>query len=365
MSSARRGFRPEAPEEGGRHPAVVVAGPTASGKSELAIRIAESVGGAVVNADSMQVYRELDILTARPGPAERARAPHLLYGDTPLAEPCSAASWRARALAAIAEVRAEGLVPVVCGGTGLYIEALLRGLAPVPEVPGEVRAAAQARLAALGGAAFRAELAARDPATAARLADGDSQRLVRAWEVAEATGRSLAEWRAEPREPPALDPFVVALAPPRAALYAACDARFLAMLGRGALEEARAVGALGLDPGLPGMKALGLGALLAHLRGEASLAAATERAQRETRRYAKRQTTWLRHRLAADLVLPARFPGGGAGAVAPEIRRFLLTRFARGARAFGPKAESPPPRGPDGPRSRSTAGRRAGGRMEK
>ena len=180
-----------------RPPIVVITGPTAGGKSGLALALAEAFDGVVINADSMQVYRELRILTARPGADALARAPHRLYGVLPGREPCSAGRWREMALDEIAAARTEGRLPLVVGGTGLYLRALAEGLAPVPNLPEAVREAARARHADLGGAAFHAELAARDPVMAARLEPGDSQRLIRAWEVLEATGRSLADWQAQ------------------------------------------------------------------------------------------------------------------------------------------------------------------------
>ena len=310
----------------GRRPIIVVAGPTASGKSELAIRIAEAFGGTVINADSMQVYQELEILTARPGAADIKRVPHRLFGTEPLAKPCSVAVWREKALEAIAGAWRAGRMPVLCGGTGFYIRALVDGIAPVPEIPDATRAAARAHHASLGGPAFHAALGARDPVMAARLADGDSQRLIRAWEVLEATGRSLASWQAEsPAPADRLEAFSIALMPARPVLYAACDSRFLAMVGRGAVEEARRIAALGLDPDLSGMKALGLPLLIQHVRGALSLDAAVELAQRETRRYAKRQTTWFRHQLKPDCVISAQYSKSVEPRIFPKIRQYLLT----------------------------------------
>lgn len=327
--------------EGGKHgrlPVIVIAGPTASGKSALGLAVAEAFGGTIVNADSIQVYRELEILSARPGPAELARAPHRLYGVLSAAERCSAARWRALALDEIAAAQgaAQGAsrLPVLVGGTGLYLRALLDGLSPIPDIPAEIRAAALGRMAALGAPAFHAELGRRDPAMAARLAPADRQRLVRAWEVLEATGRSLADWQREPAvaagEGPALAPLCFVLEPPRPALYAACDARFRAMVDAGALAEAERLARLGLDPNLPAMKAVGVPELIAHLRGEMALEPAIAAAQQATRRYAKRQLTWFRHQMAGA----ERLHPGGVGAQFLErlqpsifafIRQFLLT----------------------------------------
>lgn len=285
--------------------AVILAGPTGSGKSSLSVAVAEALGGTIINADSMQVYRELSILTARPDAEAERRAPHRLYGVLGAHERCSAARWRQMALAEIAACGAAGSLLVLVGGTGLYLKALIDGLAPIPQVPHDVRSLARERRDAIGGEAFHAELAARDPVAAKRLAPSDAQRVLRAWEVFEATGRSLSDWQAQTQgaAPAALDIFTVLLAPPRASLHAACDARFRRMVASGALEEVRALRALALDPGLPAMKALGVRALGRHLDGAITLEQAVLEAQAATRQYVKRQTTWFRHQMAFDLVL--------------------------------------------------------------
>jgi tRNA dimethylallyltransferase len=278
---------------------IVIAGPTASGKSALALRLAETVGGTIINADSMQLYRDLRILTARPTPADEARAPHRLYGVLSAEDPASVGRWLELAAAAIGEALAEGRPAIVVGGTGLYLHALLHGLAPVPEIPARVRAAAQARLAALGGAAFHAELAQIDPASAARLRPTDRQRLVRAYEVVVGTGRSLAAWQeASPLrvELPARR-LGFALTPPRPDLYARIDRRLRETIGHGALAELEELRRRSLDPGLPLMKAVALPELLAHLEGKIGFETALDQAIVQTRRYAKRQSTWLRHQL--------------------------------------------------------------------
>lgn len=281
-------------------PVVVIGGPTASGKSALALEMACAFDGTVINADSMQLYAELSVLTARPGPEDLERAPHRLYGVLPASTRGSAAAWRRMALDAIGEALGQGRLPVVVGGTGLYLRALMQGLSDVPPVPEEIRRAARERYGALGGEAFRAELVVRDPASA-RLHAGDVTRLTRAWEVLEATGRPLTTWQVEAAEdaPPGLSFLVIVLDPPRDALYAACDRRFGWMMERGALEEVRHLDALGLDPDLPAMKALGVPELRAHLHGALSLDAAVAKARQSTRNYAKRQVTWFRHQLAA------------------------------------------------------------------
>jgi tRNA dimethylallyltransferase len=280
------------------HPAVALGGPTASGKSALALAVAREFGGTVINADSLQVYRELPILTAQPTAEVRAAVPHRLYGFLSATERCSAARWAALARAEIDTASAEGRLPIVVGGTGLYLRSLLRGLAPVPEIPAAVRESARQRLAALGKAAFHAELAGRDPAMAARVRPSDAQRMVRAWEVLEATGRSLADWQAQAEGRPEDGSrrfLTLVLMPERAPLYAACDARFRAMVEQGALAEAARL--RDIDPGLPAYKALGLRELIAHVRGETTLETAVAAAQQATRRYAKRQMTWFRHQV--------------------------------------------------------------------
>ena len=307
-------------------PVIVVAGPTASGKSAFALALAREFQGAVINADSMQLYKELRVLTARPGEAAMNQAPHFLYGTLSAADPASAGRWRGLALQAIAEARAAKLLPIVVGGTGLYLSALMRGLSPIPPVPAAVRRAAAALHATLGGAKFRAELMKRDPETAERLKPGDTQRLIRAYEVAEATGRPLSAWQAEPGEAAPFRFFSVLLMPPKAALDAAIDARFLGMMQAGALDEARRIAALGLDPALPALKALGVPALLAHLKGLISRDKAVAAAQAASRRYAKRQAAWFRHQFQADLTISAQYSERLLPEIFAKIRRFLLTR---------------------------------------
>lgn len=318
----------------GDGPVLIVTGPTASGKSALALAVAEAFDGVVINADSMQVYRELSVLTARPGAEALRRVPHRLYGVLPASERCSAGRWRAMALAEIAAALVEGKLPIVTGGTGLYLRALSEGLDPVPEIPEAIRARARTRHDELGGCAFHADLAGRDPVMAGRLHPNDRQRLVRAWEVIEATGRSLADWQDEGAKTGQGDPspnprLWLLCQPPRARLYAACDERFRAMVRGGALEEVRALKALGLDPGLPVMKALGVPELTAYLNGDVSLEDAIVRAQQATRNYAKRQETWLRTQLPSAERRTAmrieQFSESLLGDIFSKIRRFLLT----------------------------------------
>jgi tRNA dimethylallyltransferase len=280
--------------------AVLIAGPTASGKSALALAVTARVGGVIVNTDSMQVYGDLKIITARPSVAEEARAPHLLYGHVDAAENYSVGRFLTDAAAALERTRAERRPAVFTGGTGLYFKALTRGLAAIPPVPAEIRSAVRERLDAAGPAALHAELARRDPAVAARLRPADRTRIARALEVVEATGRSIADWHHHGM-PPLLDAARVAcvfLSPDRAELYRRIDARFDAMLSAGALEEARALAARRLDPLLPAMTAHGVPWLIRHLAGDMPLAAAAAEAKKDTRHYAKRQFTWFRHQLA-------------------------------------------------------------------
>jgi tRNA dimethylallyltransferase len=277
----------------------LIAGPTASGKSALALRLADATGADIVNADSMQLYRDLRLLTARPTAEEEARAPHHLFGTVDAADGWSVGRWLRAATELLGEIAARGKPSIVVGGTGLYFRALTKGLAEIPAVPAGTRRQTEAAFETLGEAAFRERLASADPAAAARIAPGDRQRLVRAWEVFAATGAALSDWQ-RTGEPalPAGTWGGVALDPPRDVLYARCDARLQVMVDQGALDEVTALAARGLDPSLPAMKAVGFRELSAHLRGETSLAQAMEAAQRETRRYAKRQLTWMRGQMA-------------------------------------------------------------------
>jgi tRNA dimethylallyltransferase len=279
--------------------AVLIAGPTASGKSALALDLAQKAGGIVINTDSMQVYRDLRIITARPTAAEEARVPHSLYGHVDAAINFSAGAWIADAGRALAEARNQGRLPIFVGGSGLYFRALTRGLSAIPEIPAEVREAVRNRLERGGVEALHAELARRDPISAERLKPRDRTRIARALEVIEATGRALPEWHREGLPPllPAGEFSGVFLAPEREALYSRIDARFDAMLASGAIEEIARLAARGLDTSLPAMKAHGVPVLIRHIRGEVTREAAAEFARTETRQYAKRQFTWFRHQM--------------------------------------------------------------------
>jgi len=271
--------------------ALLIMGPTASGKSALALALAEKLNGEIVNADSMQVYHDLHVLTARPGADETARVPHHLYGHVDASERYSAGQWVRDAVAVIDEIAARRRTPIVVGGTGLYFKALTEGLAPAPAAPAEHRARLLEELRTEGVSALHLRLAALDPVASSRIGIADAPRILRALEVAE-SGALLSELQRQAK--PALHDWRgFLLWPERAALYAAIEARFDAMLQHGALDEARVLAAQALDPSLPAMKAHGAPALMAHLRGEMPLEAAAEIAKRDTRRYAKRQFTWM------------------------------------------------------------------------
>jgi tRNA dimethylallyltransferase len=279
--------------------AVLIAGPTASGKSALALELAQKTGGVIINADSMQVYRDLRVITARPTSEEETLVPHRLYGHVDAAVNFSAGHWVADAAGVMTEVRAQNRLAVFVGGSGLYFKALTRGLSAVPPIPPEMRDSVRARLEHDGVEAMHAELRQRDPASADRLKPRDRTRIARALEVVEATGRSLTDWHREGLPPllPQGEFVALFLAPDRDRLYARIDARFDAMLKAGALEEVAALAARHLDPLLPAMKAHGVPVLTRHLQGEITLAEAAEIGRAETRHYAKRQFTWFRHQL--------------------------------------------------------------------
>jgi tRNA dimethylallyltransferase len=279
--------------------AVLIAGPTASGKSALALELAEKTGGIIINADSMQVYRDLRIITARPTLAEEARVAHRLYGHVDAAVNFSAGAWVVDASAALAEARANRRLAIFVGGSGLYFKALTRGLSAVPPIPSEIREGVRARLERGGVEALHAELAQRDPQSAERLEPRDRTRIARALEVIEATGRSLSDWHHEGL-PPLLPPGTFSalfLAPDRDQLYARIDARFDTMIKDDAVAEVAALAARRLDPLLPAMKAHGVPTLIRHLRGEITLEEAAVIGRADTRHYAKRQFTWFRHQL--------------------------------------------------------------------
>ncbi|WP_072391182.1 tRNA (adenosine(37)-N6)-dimethylallyltransferase MiaA [Hyphomicrobium sp. CS1BSMeth3] len=280
---------------------ILIAGPTASGKSALALEMAERYGGAVLNADSMQVYRELRILTARPTPEEEARAPHRLFGHVSVRDAYSVGRWLDDVAGALAWCAGAGYRPIIVGGTGLYFKALLEGLAPIPSVAPEIRAHWRREAGVRTAPELHKVLAVRDPEMAVRLDPGDTQRIVRALEVIDSTSVSLAEWQRRPGTPlireHEAECYVVSRS--REEVRRRVDTRFDAMMAAGALEEARAIAALDLDPELPAARAHGLRPLLAYLRGKMTLDAAVEAGKLETRQYVKRQEIWLRRNMIA------------------------------------------------------------------
>ena len=282
-----------------KSPGWLIGGPTGSGKSALALRLAREHGGEIVNADSMQVYRDLRILTARPSAAEEREAAHHLFGVVDAAEAWSVGRWLSAARAVIAEIAARGRPAIVVGGTGLYLRALTQGLADIPAIPAVARLASGALFDAVGETEFRRQLAQADPLAERRIQAGDRQRLLRAWEVGSVTGRPLSEWQADTSAHPdaALWRRIV-IDPPRAELVCRLDERLVQMVRDGAVEEVGRLTERGWLPTLPIMKALGVAAFAAHLRGKIGLDEALALAQRDTRRYAKRQATWFRHQAA-------------------------------------------------------------------
>ena len=310
----------------GKGAVILIAGATASGKSEFAMLLAERIDGIVINADSMQVYRELRLITARPSPADEARVPHRLYGTRSAADPLSVGRWIELAVAQIDAAAAAGRVPIVVGGSGLYLSCLSEGLAEIPDIPGAVRAATRARYRALGPQRFHDALSARDEEMAARIGASDPQRLQRAWEVLEATGRSLADWQRDPPIRPLSGPWLgLRLERPRAELYRRCDARLDAILSAGALGEVIELAALKLSDELPLMRAVGVVELLAHVRGQVDLDDALAAAKTATRRYAKRQLTWLRNKMIAWNAINTQDSESIFEDFFPKISQFLLT----------------------------------------
>ena len=307
--------------------AVVITGPTASGKSRLALRMAEAFGGTIINADAMQVYRELPILSAQPSEREHARAPHRLFGILSAREPCSAGRWRSLAHDALRACAADRRLPIIIGGAGLYLKSLIEGLAPIPPIPPAVRARAAACRERLGAARFHKRLAERDPDAARRIAPSDRQRVTRAWEVIEATGRTLAYWQKQAAHDGDSDFsfLVIVLMPAVTTLYAACDMRLIEMVAHGAVAEVSALETLGLDPRLPIMKAVGVPEIRGYLAEQWGLDEAVSRAQRATRRYAKRQRTWLRHQLCADVEFDADYSEELEGRAFAYLSERLLT----------------------------------------
>jgi len=277
-------------------PILIVAGPTASGKSSLALAAADKYNGVIINCDAMQVYRELRLITARPSSEDEAKVSHKLYGVIPAAEACSAGIWRELAVAEIETCWRADRLPIVTGGTGLYIRALMEGLTDIPEIPREIREEVTERRNRIGPEAFRQELAKFDPVSAERLNPTDSQRMIRAYEVYLGTERSLTDWHQDAPATPPLEANYqsIIFEPPRDELYAKCEARFDWMIDNGVLDEVRVLMELNLEPSLPAMKALGVPELITHLHDKMTLEDAVSAAKQATKRYAKRQMTWFR-----------------------------------------------------------------------
>ena len=283
---------------------IMIAGPTASGKSQLAVDLACQLDGEVINADSMQLYADLSILTARPSKAEMQDIPHHLYGVLDGGHRASVAAWLELAATAMTAIRARGKMPIIIGGTGMYLDAAVNGIAPIPDVPANIHEDCITLFDAIGGAAFRQKLALYDPVVASRLADGDRQRLVRAMGVFNASGIALGQFQKADHKSALIGrPVKIAMLPPRDVLYARIDARFDVMLEQGAMDEVRQLMSRQLDPSLPLMKALGVTALKAVLEQEMTVDEAAYIAKRDSRHYAKRQMTWLRNNYNAQITL--------------------------------------------------------------
>lgn len=316
--------------------AIVIAGPTGSGKSALALSLAKRLNGVVINADSIQVYRDLPVLTAQPTEADRAEVDHRLYGFLASDRTCSAASWAKLAADEAARIVTEGRLPVFVGGTGLYLHALMQGLSPIPEISVDVRSATRALLAEIGSVAMHDRLRERDPATAARLHPHDRQRIARGWDLLEATGRGLADWQREPAVPYLDAKFCAFIAlPEREGLYQACDRRFAMMIEQGALKEVeRTLTQYKYENIADGAgRALGFAELTRHLAHKGSLEEAVAAAQQSTRNYAKRQYTWFRNQnRGGNIISPdaasMKFSERHTMEICQKIRNFLLTLSA-------------------------------------
>ncbi|MEC7387652.1 MAG: tRNA (adenosine(37)-N6)-dimethylallyltransferase MiaA [Pseudomonadota bacterium] len=284
--------------------AVIICGPTGAGKSSLALNLAKKFEGVIINADSVQIYREIKILSGRPTSDDYRKAPHRLYGIMSIFKPCTLGIWRKMALETIKECELSGRLPIICGGTGLYIKFLLNELSAIPEISPSIKLEAREKLKELGNENFRELLSKNDPASASRIKSGDTNRLLRAWEVFTATTKPLSYWHKKSRKAGSQHKFFkVCLMPERKALYSICDQRFLEFVEQGAVEEARAFDFITASPELPASKTLGLLELIKYTKGELELSDAVEQAQRATRRYAKRQLTWFRHQLDEDFLI--------------------------------------------------------------
>ena len=284
--------------------ALVICGPTGSGKSRLAVNLAKKLNGVVINADSIQIYREIKILSGRPDFDDYREAPHRLYGIMSVYNTCSVGVWREMALATIKECEYAGKLPIICGGTGLYIKFLLDELSAIPKIPNSIKLEARLELERIGNEDFRDLLAKSDPVSAAKIKTGDTNRLLRAWEVFKTTAKPLSYWHERHKKQNTQHKFFkVLLMPNREVLYSDCDKRFLNFVNQGAVDEARQINITSPSSELPALKTLGLSELIKCAKGELELSDAVEQAQRATRRYAKRQITWFRHQLDEDFLI--------------------------------------------------------------
>ena len=284
--------------------ALVICGPTGSGKSRLAVNLAKKLNGVVINADSIQIYREIKILSGRPNLDDYREAPHRLYGIMSVNNTCTVGVWREMAFATIKECEFAGKLPIICGGTGLYIKFLLDKLSTIPKIPNSIKLEARLELERIGNEGFRELLSKSDPVSAAKIKTGDTNRLLRAWQVFKATAKPLPYWHERHKKQDAKHKFFkVLLMPNREVLYSDCDKRFLSFVNQGALEEAREINITSPSYESPALKTLGLSELIQYTKGELELSDAVERAQRATRRYVKRQITWFRHQLDEDFLI--------------------------------------------------------------
>ena len=302
---------------------IVICGPTASGKSALAMKLANELNGEIINADSMQVYNELKILTSRPSTNDAQNIPHNLFGIRKMVEPCSVNIWFKLAKKSISEIIDRGKVPIACGGTGMYIHYLSKRLSKIPEIPNRVRLQAREKLKIIGNENFSKELVNLDPLLGNKIPIGDSQRLTRAWEVMKATGQSLAAWNMESDQATDLNLYHVLLIPDREILYRICDQRFLGFMDQGAVGEAETIKNMNLDPSLPAMKALCLSQIIKYLDGEMNLDDAIKQAQQKTRNYAKRQMTWFRNQLKPNFLYKKPYDGSIDRDLIIEVIKFL------------------------------------------
>lgn len=306
---------------------LVVGGPTASGKSALALDIAEEFNGVVINADSMQIYKGLPIITACPAPADEARVPHRLYQHMDVTDTCSAGFWEKLCIQEIQTAWQNNQLPVVTGGTGLYIKTLMEGISKLPDVPDPIRTNIRRRCEEEGVDVLYEELRAKDPEMGERLKPKDAQRICRALEVLETTGRSLAALQREIKPKPTLDATYICdvIMPPRDVLYDRCNQRFDLMIDGGAIDEVRALADLNLDPKLPAMKALGVPELLSYVKGDSTLEEARLAAQMQTRRFAKRQCTWFRNQISGVEIHSAQYSESLRDKIYNKIRKYVLT----------------------------------------